>query len=165
MDGGLNKIATALISLFAITFLLLLAQILFFFSRTRHHPTPTQPKQNCIYLFRWRTKTRIEPTEIASKVYDDSASPETAAVDQELEKWRVLCGPSRALFTIVEEEEEREGIESCECDSKPDFDTTPFHTPCGSPPFFSPSPTRDAGDFPVQKDSSDGSFLAIEITH
>lgn len=177
MDGSLNKIATALIAVFAISFLLLLAQILFFFSRRRHHhAAAAEPEEKCFYLFCWRNQSRIEPKEIASKIHDD---PEAAAIDDELEKWRELCGPSRTLFTI-NEEDERDGIESFEYDPKlkppsssdtdVDEDTPPFHTPCGSPPFFtpSPSPTRDAGDFLVEKDSSDDNgtapFLAIEIS-
>lgn len=92
----------------------------------------------------------------------------------EVEKWRQLCGPSRVLFTINEaaEEEEREGIESSE-PRFPDPDTTPFHTPCASPPYYtpSPSPTRRTADFPADDTSPSGHnrtapFFAIEIrTH
>ncbi|CAK9322993.1 unnamed protein product [Citrullus colocynthis] len=173
MDAGLNKIATALIAAFLLTFLLLIAQILYILSRRRLHQRGPQPNEKSFYLFCWRNQSRIQPKEIVSisKIHADS---EGATPDDELEKWQELCGPSRTLFTI-DEGEEREGIMEClEYDPiaklKSDEDTTPFHTPCASPPYFtpSPSPTRDSSDSPADTGCSDENattpFSTIQIT-
>ncbi|XP_038905411.1 uncharacterized protein LOC120091450 [Benincasa hispida] len=181
MDGGLNKFATAIIAVFVLTFLLLVAQILYFLSRRRDQ-RGGEPNEKCFYIFCWpRNQSRIEPKEVVSisKMNGDCEGAvvvvEMAAVDNELEKWQELCGPSRTLFTIKEEEEEREGIIECfGYDPIPklkmDEDTTPFHTPCASPPYFTPSssPTRDSHDFPADRgcseDNSTTPFSTIQIT-
>lgn len=115
----------------------------------------------------WKDRCRIEPQESHSV-----PQPSVSDVD-DLLKWQELFGPSRVLFTIREEEEEREGLESSETEAKTkrvclednelavivkveeeeedddDDDggggTTPFSTPCDSPPYYtpSPSPARD----------------------
>ncbi|XP_022983133.1 uncharacterized protein LOC111481774 [Cucurbita maxima] len=159
MDGGLNKIVPVLIALFLLTFLLLVAQILYLLSRRRHQHCAAEPNKKCFYSFCWRNQSRIQPKEIAS-ISKTHHNFEAAAVV--VEEWQELGGPSRTLFTI-QEEEESEGTESSS--------TMTFHTPCGSPANYftpSPSPTREAGNFPVDGDCWDHNrttpFLALEIS-
>ncbi|KAG6580738.1 hypothetical protein SDJN03_20740, partial [Cucurbita argyrosperma subsp. sororia] len=161
MDGGLNKIVPIVIALFLLTFLLLVAQILYLLSRRRHQHGAAETNEKCFSFFCWRNQLRIEPKEIVS-ISKTHHNFEAAAVV--VEKWQELGGPSRTLFTI-QEEEESEGIESSS--------TMSFHTPCGSPAYYftpspSSSPTRDAGNFPVDGDCWDHNrttpFLAIEIS-
>ncbi|XP_011652029.2 uncharacterized protein LOC105434980 [Cucumis sativus] len=180
MDGRLNKIATPLILfilLFLLIFLFLLAQILYILYRRRRlqRLRPGEPNQKSFFLF-WRNQSRIQPKEIPSisKIDADSEGAVVETAGDELEKWQELCGPSRTLFTI-KEEEEREGIMECFEYNNPFHklktdeveDTTPFHTPSASPPYFTPSssPTRD---FPTHKGCSEDNmrtpFSGIQIT-
>ncbi|XP_016899627.2 uncharacterized protein LOC103486669 [Cucumis melo] len=180
MDGGLNKIATPLILLFLLIFFFLLAQILYILYRRRRLQRlgGAEPNQKCFYLF-WRNQSRIQPKEIPSISKIDGHSSEGAVVvvvetaEDELTKWQELCGPSRTLFTIKEEEEEREGIIECFEYNNPfpklktDEDTTPFHTPCASPPYLTPS-SSPSRDFPADRGCPDDNmttpFSAIQIT-
>lgn len=113
----------------------------------------------------WKNRCRIEPQ-------DARPLPHLTVPDiDDVLKWQELFGASRALFTIREEEEEREGLESenieattkrvCQLEELyegsdsvaqvevtvkvEDDATTPFSTPCGSPPYYTPlpSPARD----------------------
>ncbi|WCJ34206.1 hypothetical protein M5689_015525 [Euphorbia peplus] len=118
------------------------------------------------YFFCWKTKTtRIEPhAEITIEIPPEAppatpTPPPTAAPVSELEeimKQHSLYGPSRVLFTIREEEREEmmEMESSSRCVSFEDIvvsctpvvieiddSTPPFCTPCGSPGFYTPSPS------------------------
>lgn len=105
-------------------------------------------------------------------------------------KWQCLHGPSRVLFTI--KEEEREGFDSDlfssadikrVCHSHSDeydhdhslvdevvavvIDTSPFSTPCASPPYFTPSssPLRDVQPNAEACITQDSLPKALQVDH
>lgn len=120
----------------------------------------------------WKNQSRIEPQEAHNNPAPNRN--EVQELD-DIIKWQALFGSSRLLFTIEEEEREGLDSEttysSCaekevktttkvyleECYGVPDVavtvvsievdeaSTTPFETPCASPPYYtpSPSPTRE----------------------
>ncbi|KAF3442730.1 hypothetical protein FNV43_RR16647 [Rhamnella rubrinervis] len=188
MNGGLSKLGTALIAVFAVCVLALLAELFYVLWRRRRFqrrriangesvlagdPLYTLSSKELLYLLCWKNRSRIEPQEAHSHSSADHPQINVPDVD-DLLKWQELFGPSRALFTIREEEEEREGLELAtdqlneaktvveDCDeavaactvpevaltAKVEVEvegTTPFSTPCNSPPYYTPlpSPTRD----------------------
>ncbi|XWS59403.1 hypothetical protein CRYUN_Cryun08bG0118800 [Craigia yunnanensis] len=135
------------------------------------------PSKELLYFFCWKNQpARVEPSSgVVSTTQTEAitaADSEAAAVetdDDELAKWQAMYGPSRALYTI--KEEEREGADSVEnsadqskakieqriclrdCSGPVEMaddvvvdveEATPFSTPCASP-YFTPlsSPGRD----------------------
>ncbi|EEF29833.1 uncharacterized protein LOC8275748 [Ricinus communis] len=195
----LNKICTALTIIFAVSLVVLIAEVLYVLYRRRrfHNRTgdlefssetssfyPTTPSKELLYFFCWKnqTSTRIEPdAETAASDAAATAAPPTTTSDDadvdEMLKRHVLYGPSRALFTIREEEREEietdlSSVEREENNKKKNRkkklirslsseevssiaiatatatdvmiavdDTTPFSTPCASPPYYTPSPS------------------------
>lgn len=158
---GLNKLGTTITAIIAVTLAALAVEIIYVLWRRRQ---------------RYRPRVRIEPQE-PSLPSSLSSSPSARERELELEleqhvmKFQRLCGPSRLLFTIMEEEE-RECLDSENCSST-EFGavvvknkvvaaavdevavkveellieaTTPFSTPCASPPYYTPysSPCREA---------------------
>ncbi|XP_043692581.1 uncharacterized protein LOC122643014 [Telopea speciosissima] len=134
---------------------------------TNHYNTFSS--KELMYLFCWNNQSRIEPASppTAPSMDQEDISSES---DNPL-KWHVLYGQSRLLFTIKEEEkEDLESEKSSSAERKPnpenrrvslsecferaqeelpvETESTPFSTPCASPPYYtpSPSPTRDAGE-------------------
>lgn len=94
---GLNKLATAITVITAVTIAALIAEIAYVLWQRRR---------------RFRPPARVEPQEATPPCSSSPSSPAQTEtdLDLELEKWQSLHGPSRALFTI--KEEEREGVES-----------------------------------------------------
>ncbi|CAI0391148.1 unnamed protein product [Linum tenue] len=130
-----------------------------------HHDQASalSPSKELLYFFCWKNyqASRIEPADAAAVsvgVVPAAASAPTEE-DEELEemlKLHQLYGASRALFTI-KEETERERKESTDVltvtarevvvvidfdgESDDDDEATLFRTPCGSPPYYTPSPS------------------------
>ncbi|CAN6577307.1 unnamed protein product [Malus baccata var. baccata] len=152
MSGRLSKLGTTLTVVFAVTLAALIAQFFFLLWRRRKSQFPTS----------------IGPHEAHHNNRQPSSLHRNIDVD-EVFKWqqRLYGVSSRVLFTI-EEEEEREGLDSetptttySSCAEKEaktlvldvavtmrvelEEATPPFTTPCASPPYYtpSPSPSRD----------------------
>ncbi|KAK7278723.1 hypothetical protein RJT34_23759 [Clitoria ternatea] len=165
---GLNKLGTAITVITAVTLVALAAEIAYVLWQRRQ---------------RLRPRVRVEPREASLQCSSSSPTEREREVELELEqqviKFQCLNGPSRVLFTI--KEEEREGAESengssTECSavkkrawlSDADVvlaveelysETTPFSTPCASPPYFTPyaSPSReDCCKIVVDNNNEDG---------
>lgn len=131
------------------------------------------PSKELLYFFCWKNQTsRIEPDAETAAAALPPITPTDAQVDEML-KQHALYGPSRVLFTIKEEEEEemQTDVSSAENEERKRKkktknksrsisledvaavaavvinidDSTPFSTPCTSPPYYTPSssPTRD----------------------
>ncbi|KAJ0973356.1 hypothetical protein J5N97_021315 [Dioscorea zingiberensis] len=89
----------------------------------------------------WKRSSRVEPAanmaDIASNV---KPAEETAG---NLAFWFAMSGPSRALYTIKEDESEGKDTEveiAIDADDDDDDDEEMgFATPCASPEFFTPS--------------------------
>lgn len=202
MHGGLSKLGTALIAVFVVCALALIAEIVYVLWRRRRFqrrsvagggestpagdPLYALSSKELLYFLCWKNRSRIEPQEAHSHSSADHPRLNVPDVD-DLLKWQELFGPSRVLFTIREEEEEREGVELAthsspsnvaddriseaktadleDCDGDEERvaactvpeagdvtvkvevveGTTPFSTPCDSPPYYTPlpSPGRD----------------------
>lgn len=172
---GLNKLGTAITVIIALTLAALLLEILYLFwrhhrLRRRPHSDPVTHKQ-VLHFLCWKRKSRVEPQR-TSPPTSASSPPELA---EQVIKWQCLHGPSRVLFTI--KEEDREGLDSENFSSAESMvktrrvccaaatagsgggdgsveeveviiETTPFSTPCASPPYFTPSssPVRESGN-------------------
>ncbi|KAK2655422.1 hypothetical protein Ddye_008474 [Dipteronia dyeriana] len=169
--NGLTKLGTVLTVVFSVSILALVFELIYVLWRKRVFRRRSDPesrsdpfyitpsKEQLLYFFCWKNPSRVEP----SGTPGVSEPPGGAEVldDDELAKWQLgMYGPSRFLFTI--KEEEREGTET-ETETKTEVvgvnkviirvvddepeeeQTTPFSTPCASPPYYtpSPSPTRD----------------------
>ncbi|KAL2323021.1 hypothetical protein Fmac_027400 [Flemingia macrophylla] len=148
---GLNKLGTVITGITAVTLVALAVEIVYVLWQRRQ---------------RLRPRVRVEPREASlHRTSSSSSSSNSDDMDLELEqhvlKWQCLSnGPSRVLFTI-KEETEREEVESDNCNGNRNDcsfelekvavdavdlnETTPFSTPCGSPPYFTPqaSPIRE----------------------
>ncbi|ESW17794.1 hypothetical protein PHAVU_007G269000 [Phaseolus vulgaris] len=164
---GLSKLGTAIMAVTAVTLVALAAEIVYVLWQRRE---------------RLRPRVRVEPQE-PSHHCSTSSSPSEDDVDLELEqhvmKWHCLNGPSRVLFTI--KEEDREEVESdngngssVECNKKRWVservavdevavaiaveellnETTPFSTPCASPPYYTPNASPSHEEY--RKDENDG---------
>ncbi|MED6106586.1 hypothetical protein PIB30_005870 [Stylosanthes scabra] len=162
---GLNKLGTAITVVMAVTLTALAVEILYFLWRRRHsyHPrSRVEPQEHSL-------PTSSPPSSSSNAERERELELE---LDQQVMKYQWHYGCSRMLFTI-KEEEEREGFDSesgGECsaiktvslsevvvvvDNDVDIDavggdflvheTTPFSTPCASPPYFTPysSPFHD----------------------
>ncbi|XVE61409.1 hypothetical protein DITRI_Ditri06bG0037400 [Diplodiscus trichospermus] len=191
-----TELGIALIVIFATCLLALIIELFYVLWRKRRsrrssvvsgvtlsNPSPlySSPSKDLLYFFCWKNQpARVERSsgEVSSTptVATTGADSEAAAMeagDDELAKWQAMYGPSRVLYTIIEEE--REGADSVEnsadqsetksekraclkeCFSYPvemadgivvdAEEATPFSTPCASPPYFTPSPSlgRDVG--------------------
>ncbi|KAK7345247.1 hypothetical protein VNO77_15841 [Canavalia gladiata] len=154
---GLNKLGTAITVLTAVTLAALAIEVVYMLWR-RHQ--------------RLRPHVRVEPQETSLPCSSSSPSERERELELELEqqvmKWQCLNGPSRVLFTIKEEEREElesENGSSAECSAVAVKmltervaveevvlaiegllnETTPFSTPCASPPYYTPhaSPSRE----------------------
>ncbi|XP_028784950.1 uncharacterized protein LOC114740870 [Neltuma alba] len=171
---GLNKLGTAITVIIALALAALFLEILYVLWR-RHrlrrctHSDPGTHKL-LLHLLCWKRKSRVEPQR-TSPTTSSSSPPELA---EQVIKWQCLHGPSRVLFTI--KEEDREGLDSENFSSAESvlktkrvfyaaaaesgggdesveeveviIETTPFSTPCASPPYFTPSssPVREPGN-------------------
>ncbi|MED6134373.1 hypothetical protein PIB30_036523 [Stylosanthes scabra] len=159
---GLNKLGTAVTVVIAVTLTALVVEILYFLWRRRrsYHPrSRVEPQEHSLPI--------SSPPSSSSNVERECELE--FELDQQVMKYQWHYGCSRMLFTI-KEEEEREGFDSesgGECSAVKtvslsevvvvvdddavavgDFlvnETTPFSTPCASPPYFTPhsSPFHD----------------------
>ncbi|XP_027367649.1 uncharacterized protein LOC113873638 [Abrus precatorius] len=157
---GLNKLGTAITVITAVTLAALAVEIVYVLWQRRQ---------------RFRPRVRVEPQEASLPCSSSSPGDRERERELELEleqhvmKWQCLNGPSRLLFTIKEEEREElesENDTSAECSAVAVTklservvvdevavvvegllnETTPFSTPCASPPYYTPyaSPSREA---------------------
>lgn len=193
MSGGVSKLGAALIAVFAVCLLILVADLLYVFCRRRRFHRRSSgdsvlagdssslyvlSSKELLYFFCWKNQSaRIEPNEVnIINVIDDPTlhhhrdhdhrySDQTAEIEVDVMKLHEqgVYGPSRLLFTIKEEEEAEsqrsipDGLDPFDDDqdkstvtSTDDVaitgaveldDATPFSTPCGSPPYYTPSPS------------------------
>lgn len=135
---GLNKVGTGITVIVALTLTALSLEIMYLLWRRRRR----------FMCCKGKSSVGVEPQEASVAV---STSTTSEVTDEDVLKWHYLYGVSRVLFTI--KEEEREGLESLELEEiavavELKDNTTPFSTPCASPPYFTPSasPTRDSGN-------------------
>ncbi|XP_057741325.1 uncharacterized protein LOC130959916 [Arachis stenosperma] len=158
---GLNNLGTAVTVVIAVTLTALMVEILYFLWRRRRSYRPrsrVEPQEHSL-----PTSSPPSSSFIAERERELELEFE---LEQQVMKYQCHYGISRVLFTI-KEEEEREGFdsESGECsavktvslsevvvvvndDGNGDLlvnETTPFSTPCASPPYFTPhsSPFHD----------------------
>ncbi|CAN1144072.1 hypothetical protein LINPERHAP2_LOCUS13909 [Linum perenne] len=172
----INKLGLALITIFLISLVFLVFQILYLWRKRklhspsatadiRHQPIPPSSKE-ILYFFCWKNHHQANRIEPAAATVPASPPPPTAAapIEEEFEemvKLHELYGPSRTLFTIKEETELeneqgsfrenavvlKDGLTVTvteevviEVDDDDD-EVTAFSTPCGSPPYYTPSPS------------------------
>ena len=185
-----HKLGTALIVVFAVTLVALLAELFCVLRRRRRFRRQnlagnsfySPSTKELLYFFCWKNQSRIEPQGTPPPPPPPpppplpNASPppqsdETTEADDVL-KWQELYGSSRVLFTI--KEEDREGVDSENCSSSEkavstmkekragvdtksfqaavmielvdEEATTPFSTPCASPPYYTPLASPDRGE-------------------
>ncbi|CAN1306560.1 hypothetical protein LINPERPRIM_LOCUS26829 [Linum perenne] len=150
----INKLGLALTTIFLISLVFLVFQILYLLWRKRklhspsatadirHQPIPPSSKE-ILYFFCWKNHhqaNRIEPAATTT-----TASAPIEEEFEEMVKLHELYGPSRALFTIKEEtelENEQGSFQEVVIEVDDDDDeVTAFSTPCGSPPYYTPSPS------------------------
>ncbi|KAH7554158.1 hypothetical protein ACOSP7_028818 [Xanthoceras sorbifolium] len=144
----------------------------------------TPSKEQLLYFFCWKNPSRVEPAGISTL----PEPPGAEAVDDELAKWQQgMYGPSRFLFTI--KEEEREGTETetendqatgtktvrAEAESLSEVEmgviiqaveeeATPFSTPCGSPPYYTPSPSPTRDEYSPGNCENDVSYVILQVS-
>ncbi|CAN1133955.1 hypothetical protein LINPERPRIM_LOCUS16377 [Linum perenne] len=154
--NSINKLGFILTIIFLLSLLLLTLQIFYILRRKRwlrqsgegDAKSPTTPSnKELLYLLCFcgknRQANRIEPADVGA--ITSAAAP----IDEELEemlKLHQLYGLSRALFTIKEEPEiDIDAADSevvvIQVDDGEEDGVTPFTTPCGSPPYYTPSPS------------------------
>ncbi|KAI9122367.1 hypothetical protein K1719_007056 [Acacia pycnantha] len=174
---GLHKLGAIITAIISLTIAALFLEILYLLWRRhslrRHtHSDPGTHKQLLHYLC-WKRKSRVQPQR-TSPPTSSSSPPELA---EQVIKWQCVHGPSRILFTIKEEDREgldSDNFSSTETVVKTKrvcyaataaaaesgggdesveevevmIDTTPFSTPCASPPYFTPSssPVLEVGN-------------------
>ncbi|KAK4272681.1 hypothetical protein QN277_021200 [Acacia crassicarpa] len=172
---GLHKLGIVITAIISLTLAALCLEILYLLwrrhgLRRRTHSDPGTHKQ-LLHFLCWKRKSRVEPQR-NSPPTSSSSPPELA---EQVIKWQCVHGPSRVLFTI--KEEDREGLDSDNFSSAETvvktksvcyaaaaaesgggdesveevevmIDTTPFSTPCASPPYFTPSssPVLEVGN-------------------
>ncbi|GAV57327.1 hypothetical protein CFOL_v3_00865 [Cephalotus follicularis] len=215
--SGLSKVATALTVVFAVSLVILVCDLIYVLWRRRgfwergmagedsEFPGNSfhAPSKELLYFFCWKNQCRIEPA--AAAVAPHPPIPVEEEEDDELAKWQAY-GPSRVLFTIREEADEREGLESESCCTSFDENgtrakrvrlndcfedkvvlpqsssqvvvdievdqATPFSTPCGSPQYYTPSPSPSRFDDTDSENSvendegrceNERSFVSIQI--
>ena len=125
MNGGPSKLGTALIAVFAVCILALIAAVAYVIWRRRRFQRRSMtagesvlsgdsiyvlPSKELLYLFCWKNQSRIEPNEVNSN-NNNQTDPETNQnptdqVDDELLKLQGLYGQSRLLFTIKEDDDD-----------------------------------------------------------
>ena len=135
----LTKLGLVLSIVFLVCFLALAVELVYLLyyrrrSCSRQSEDPTYKHLLCIFCC--KNRSQVEPT--SSQGGDED-------IDQDLEKCKGMYH-SRMLFTIKEGEKEGAESESGSSRSAPAQPLiTPFATPCGTPPFFTPptSPSRD----------------------
>ncbi|KAG6511644.1 hypothetical protein ZIOFF_029719 [Zingiber officinale] len=172
--SSITKLGFALILILSLFLLGLTAEILYLLFRRRSHPNSDDPECAAVsfagptpraILFqalclKFKHRSRVEPASAVdpSRAKATPAGPEEAEAEAEeeeeeesdLARWRAMClGPSRALYTIKEEEAEEEEEERGDDEAE----ETPFATPCASLRFDSPAPSpplkvAEAGDPP-----------------
>lgn len=171
MDGP-AQLVYVISTVFGVAVLALFVQLIYvlwrrrIFRRRSDSIDPNSSKEQMLYFFCWKTPARIEPA--GNHTIRSPPDAEPAVDDDDVAKWQEeTYGPSRALFTIKEEEREEtetkadndgnsiktactesEGFSKGEVvvNIEASFDeVTPFSTPCASPPYYtpSPSPTHD----------------------
>ncbi|KAJ0976681.1 hypothetical protein J5N97_012155 [Dioscorea zingiberensis] len=133
---GLTKLALALLLVLLLSLLGLLAGVIsvVWFRRRRRRSSPeadveAAPKVMSSFVGCWRSSSKVEPAA-------EGAEPMAMM-------WTAACyGPSRLLYTIKEEEEEREASETeVQLAAAGEDDAVEFSTPCASPEFFTPAPS------------------------
>ncbi|KAM7264923.1 hypothetical protein ACFE04_002606 [Oxalis oulophora] len=185
---SLTTLGTTLAVIFALSLLILIANLLYVFLWRRRQTNTVEYEYSSLYnlFFNWKLKpSRIEPD---GSNNNNPTSADGDDDDDDVAKWQqgVFGGdgrPSRCLFTITEEEEEKDtDLESNKskvslseffqaADCRPvkvnvvDGDavnhcckhetTTPYATPCASPPYYTPSPS------PIRDETM--SFDAVQI--
>ncbi|KAI9152852.1 hypothetical protein LWI28_002175 [Acer negundo] len=147
----------------------------------------TPSKEQLLYFFCLKNPSRIEP----SGTPGVSEPPGGAEVvdDDELTKWQQgMYGPSRFLFTIKEEEREETETETeneatrtktVRVDDEADSvgvnnvlvrvvvdeeETTPFSTPCASPPYYTPSPSPTRDKYSPGNCENHVSFVSLQVS-
>ncbi|KAJ4971507.1 hypothetical protein NE237_004606 [Protea cynaroides] len=131
------------------------------------NPSVISPSKELFYFCCWKKRSRIEPA--AAPTAPTTDQEDTSSEFDNPLKWQILYGTSRLLFTIKEEErEDLESEKSCSAEENPNphsnikkrvslgecfeitrevavdvdglqTETTPFSTPCASPPYCTPS--------------------------
>lgn len=149
--SGITKLALALIIAAALLVIGFAAEILYILCHRRRAGPTSSPDdsgeefsdKNLLFVlcFKKHQPSRVEPAATPPAPIVEAKTPSaTAAAEEEydLERWRATCrlgGPSRALYTIKEEEdpdvERGFGFGSDKDEGGPD---TPYFTPAASPP-------------------------------
>ncbi|KAG6468803.1 hypothetical protein ZIOFF_073496 [Zingiber officinale] len=148
--SGFTKLGFPLIFILLMFSLLGLAAKFLYHRRCRCSRFPADPERTCPFsdgpapgalliralCFKFKHRSRIEP---ASAVHSSRTTAPLSPTEEDLEecdlaRWHaVYLGPSRALYTIKEEETEEEADH--------DAYETPFATPCASFRFNSEAPS------------------------
>lgn len=125
MNGGLSKLGSALIAVFAVCFVVLVADLVYVIWRRRRFQRRSiatgesvlagdsiyvLSSKELLYFFCWKNRARVEPNEANNGTQPDPESQIPVEVD-DLLKLQGLYGESRLLFTIKEEEDEAERSE------------------------------------------------------
>ncbi|KAJ0028312.1 hypothetical protein Pint_36144 [Pistacia integerrima] len=155
------------------------------FRRRSSPEIPPSSKEQLLYFFCLKNQSRIEPAGNPTAPEAQEAEAVVVAVDDDdVAKWQLgMYGPSRGLFTI--REEEREGTETSEAENDQSVksktvrfegesdcgvvkiedivngeETTPFSTPCASPPYYTPSPSPTHDKY---SPGNDESFVSVAV--
>ncbi|XP_042446527.1 uncharacterized protein LOC122031481 [Zingiber officinale] len=148
--NGFTKLGFPLIFILLMFSLLGLAAKFLYHRRCRCSRFPADPERTSPFsdgpapgalliralCFKFKHRSRIEP---ASAVHSSRTTAPLSPTEEDLEecdlaRWHAIyLGPSRALYTIKEEETEEEADH--------DADETPFATPCASFRFNSEAPS------------------------
>ncbi|KAJ0089227.1 hypothetical protein Patl1_32693 [Pistacia atlantica] len=155
MDG-LKKLGAVLTIVFLVSLLALLAELFYVLWRKqafRRRSSPeippgdpfynlTSSKEQLLYFFCLKNQSRIEPAGNPTAPEAQEAEAVVVAVDDDdVLKWQLgMYGPSR---DIVNGEE-----------------TTPFSTPCASPPYYTPSPSPTHDKY---SPGNDESFVSVAV--
>ncbi|KAF5747764.1 hypothetical protein HS088_TW05G00491 [Tripterygium wilfordii] len=160
---GLTKLGISLTVVFAVCLIALIIDLFYVLWRRRslrrrssavEYPDEQlySPSKELLYLFCWKSQTRVDP---------EAVPQQSESGDDELARWEKIYGPSRILFTIKEEEREEDEADHNRWSEENEVrearvrlddhvvvvvptdvdDSTPFSTPCASPPYYTPSPS------------------------
>ncbi|PON97408.1 DNA-directed DNA polymerase, family B, conserved site [Trema orientale] len=134
MNGGLSKLGTALIAVFAVCLVVLVADLVYVIWRRRRFQRRATSatgesvlagdtdsiyvlsSKELLYLFCWQNRSRVEPNGTnggTNQLPDPDNDPNHAEADDRL-KLQGLYGQSRLLFTITEEDGDDEAERTAE---------------------------------------------------
>ncbi|KAJ8478513.1 hypothetical protein OPV22_022240 [Ensete ventricosum] len=160
--SGFTDLGFALIIILSLSLLGLAAELIYLLHRRRRrwllHQSTADPElgggpssgELLLHVLCFKPRSRVEPSAHPSAASipaspkppadpadaDPDSDPDPDPEEEcDFDRWRTTyLGPSRALYTINEEEEgDDEDLE--------EDDETPFATPCASPGFYTPSPS------------------------